>query len=55
MRCGPFAAPVTGTRQGRVVVVQLQDDVDPETSLRFTVKRYRSEKAVDDGGGDTRT
>ena len=45
-----FAAPVTGTRQGRVVVVQLQDDVDPETGLRFTVKRYRSEKATDEDG-----
>ena len=45
-----FATPVTGTRQGRVVVVQLQDAVDPETGQRYTVKRYRSEKAVDNNG-----
>ena len=45
-----FAAPVTGTRQGRVVVVQLQDGTDPETGQRFTVKRYRSEKAADEDG-----
>ena len=45
-----FASPVTGTRQGRTVLVQLQDAVDPDTGQRFTVKRYRSEKTVDDGG-----
>ena len=45
-----FAGPVTGTRQGRVVVVQLQDAADPETGQRYTVKRYRSEKAEDDNG-----
>ena len=39
-----FASPVTGTRQGRLVVVQLEDAVDPETRQRYTVKRYRSEK-----------
>ncbi len=45
-----FAGPVTGTRQGRVVVVQLQDALDPETGQRYTVKRYRSEKAEDENG-----
>ena len=45
-----FAGPVTGTRQGRVVVVQLQDALDPETGQRYTVKRYRSEKAQDADG-----
>ena len=39
-----------GTRQGRVVLVKLQDEVDPETGDRFTVKRYRSKKAADSGG-----
>lgn len=39
-----FAAPVTGTRQGRIVLVQLRDAIDPETGNRYTVKRYRSEK-----------
>ncbi len=45
-----FATPVTGTRQGRTVLVQLRDEVDPDTGLRFTVKRYRSEKAEDKDG-----
>ncbi len=44
-----FAAPVVGTRQGRIVLAQLRDGVDPETGHRYTVKRYESEKApVDD-------
>ena len=42
-----FAAPVTGTRQGRTVLVQLRDAVDPETGARYTVKRYESEKTRD--------
>jgi type I restriction enzyme R subunit len=40
-----FAAPVTGTRQGRTVLVQLRDATDSETGERYTVKRYESEKA----------
>ncbi len=39
-----FKNPVTGTRQGRIMLVQLRDEVDPDTGERFTVKRYRSEK-----------
>lgn len=39
-----FAAPVSGSRGGRIVLAQLQDAKDPETGFRFTVKRYRSEK-----------
>lgn len=42
-----FAAPVTGTRQGKAVLVQLRDTTDPETGERYTVKRYESEKAKD--------
>ena len=42
-----FASPVTGTRQGRTVLVQLRDSVDPDTGQRFTVKRYRSERTTD--------
>ena len=42
-----FRAPVTGTRQGKTVLVQLRDELDPETGQRYTVKRYHSEKAVD--------
>ena len=40
-----FRAPVEGTRQGRIVIVQLRDATDPETGQRYTVKRYKSEKA----------
>ena len=42
-----FAAPVTGTRQGKTVLVQLRDAVDPETGASYTVKRYESEKTRD--------
>jgi SOS-response transcriptional repressor LexA len=45
-----FAAPVTGTRQGKTVLVQLRDALDPETGERYTVKRYESEIIQD---GDT--
>ena len=41
-----FASPVTGTRQGRTLLVQLRDGIDPDTGERFTVKRYRSQKAT---------
>ncbi len=40
-----FASPVTGSRHGRTVLVQLRDASDPETGQRYTVKRYESEKA----------
>jgi len=42
-----FRAPVEGTRQGKTVLVQLQNASDPETGQRYTVKRYESEKATD--------
>src|SRR5439155_19741062 len=42
-----FRAPVTGTRQGKIVLVQLRDGIDPETGERYTVKRYQSEKVAD--------
>jgi type I restriction enzyme R subunit len=38
-----FASPVTGTRQGKTVLVQLRDSADPETGHRYTVKSYYSE------------
>ncbi|MBI3657849.1 MAG: DEAD/DEAH box helicase family protein [Acidobacteria bacterium] len=41
---GLFAAPVTGARQGKTVLVQMRDATDPETGERYTVKRYESEK-----------
>jgi SOS-response transcriptional repressor LexA len=42
-----FRAPVTGTRQGKTVLVQLRDRTDPETGERYTVKRCASEKVRD--------
>jgi len=39
-----FAGPVTGTQQGKTVLVRLRDATDPETGERYTVKRYESEK-----------
>lgn len=44
-----FAAPVTGTRQGKTVLVQMRDSTDPETGERYTVKRYESEKVPVEG------
>jgi hypothetical protein len=41
-----FAAPVTGTRQGKTVLVQLRNEADPESGERYTVKRYESKKAT---------
>ncbi len=43
-----FRAPVHGTRQGKTVLVQLRNATDPETDQRYTVKRYESEKAMED-------
>jgi len=45
-----FASPVTGTRQGKTVLVQLRDETDPETGERYTVKRYESEKVEAEEG-----
>ncbi len=45
-----FSAPVTGSRQGRIVLVELEDETDPETGERYTVKRYRSEKKEGEQG-----
>jgi type I restriction enzyme, R subunit len=42
-----FRAPVTGTRQGKIVLVQLRDTIDPDNGERYTVKRYLSEKVTD--------
>ena len=45
-----FASPFAGSRQGRIVLVRLRDEADPETGERFTVRRYRSRKAEDESG-----
>ena len=42
-----FRAPVIGTRQGKIVLVQLRDAIDPDNGERYTVKRYQSEKVTD--------
>jgi DUF2075 family protein len=46
-----FRANPAGTREGKVVVVQLHDLTDPETGGRYTVKRYTSEKVATEDGG----
>ena len=45
-----FDGPVTGTRQGRIVLAKLLNALDPDTGQRFTVKRYRSAKTADEDG-----
>ena len=45
-----FSTPVTGSRQGRTVLVQLRDSPDSETGERYTLKRYESEKVSADDG-----
>jgi DUF2075 family protein len=45
-----FSANPTGTREGRVVVVQHRSIADPETGGRYTIKLYSSEKVRADDG-----
>ena len=45
-----FAAPIEGTRQGKIVLAQLRNESDPESGERYTVKRYESEKSTDSDG-----
>ena len=45
-----FSSSVGGSREGRTVLVQLRDSIDPETGERYTVKRYTSEKVSADDG-----
>lgn len=45
-----FSSPVIGTRQGKIVLVKLHKDRDPESGANYTVKRYESEKRGDDQG-----
>lgn len=49
---GPEAGgPIAGAREGRIVLAALHEATDPESGASFTVKRYRSEKQPDSGGG----
>ena len=41
-----FRVPVESTLQGKIVLIQLRDATDPETGQRYTVKRYKSQKAI---------
>jgi phage repressor protein C with HTH and peptisase S24 domain len=43
-----FLSPVKGSRQGKIVLVQLRDETDPESGAHYTVKRYESEKSFDE-------
>ena len=52
-----FHGPVSGTRNGRIVLVRLRDTVDPDSQERFTVKLYQSERQAtgnDEAEGDWR-
>jgi hypothetical protein len=46
-----FRANPTGTRDGKIVVVQHRSIADPETGGRYTVKVYESEKVPTEDGG----
>lgn len=44
-----FSSPVEGSRNGKIVLVELRDFPDPETGERYTVKRYQSDKVEVEG------
>jgi SOS-response transcriptional repressor LexA len=44
-----FRRNVTGSREGRIVLVQFNSSTDPDTG-RFTIKRYHSVKSVNEDG-----
>lgn len=46
-----FRLHPAGTRQGKIVLVRLMETADQETGGRFTIKRYRSSKAIDPDSG----
>ena len=45
-----FTSPVSGSRQGRTVLVRVPDEIEAQTGERFTVRRYRSRKTEDENG-----
>ena len=47
-RADPAGAPLAGSREGKIVLAQLHDATDPEGGGSYTVKRYHSEKVVED-------
>jgi hypothetical protein len=46
-----FRRDPAGTRQGKIVLAQYRGPADPETGGAFTVKRYSSNKMVDEDEG----
>ncbi len=46
-----FRLKPSGTRQGKVLLVQHRSIDDPDTGGHYTIKIYGSEKAVDDNEG----
>jgi type III restriction enzyme len=46
-----FRPAPAGSRQGRILLIRHSGVTDPTTGGEYTVKRYRSEKAVRDDGG----
>ncbi len=45
-----FQSPVTGTRQGKIVLAEHRAIHDPDSGGSYTVKRYQSEKSHDPDG-----
>ncbi len=43
-----FKVNPVGSRNGKIVLVQHRDIRDPDTGAQYTIKRYESEKVVDD-------
>lgn len=45
-----FAPSPPGSRQGRLLLVQVNTHTDPEDGGRYTIKRYHSTKTITDEG-----
>ena len=45
-----FRAKPSGSRQGKIVLVQYRGDADPDTGGSYTVKRYSSTKTGAEDG-----
>ena len=45
-----FRANPSGSRQGKIVLVQYRGDADPDTGGSYTVKRYSSKKVASEDG-----
>ena len=45
-----FKKNVTGSRSGKILLIENRDSFDPDYNSAFTVKTYSSEKTVSDKG-----